>query len=66
MLETFRFALNRDAVAVLPQDVLNQCRRTNQIVPDNIRRMIELYPNWRHEVLTPEEVVILTIPIPLS
>lgn len=64
MLEIFRSALNRNVVAesicVPSQDVLTQYRRINQVVPDNIKRMIELYPNWRHEVLTPGEVGHLT------
>lgn len=40
-----------------PVDVLSKYKEINSgVVPEYIEKMIMLYPNWRHEILTPREV----------
>lgn len=64
MIERARtiFGRNKDieSAKLDPLDIVAEYRRVNRIVPKNIERMISLYPNWRHEILTPREVGQLT------
>lgn len=49
-----------ESACVSPSEVLAEYERANKTVPENIERMVRLYPNWHREILTPGEIGQLT------
>lgn len=59
MIERGRDLLGRLIVErpqIRPLDIISVYQGVNGCVPENIRRIIMLYPNWRYEILTQAEV----------